>query len=48
MVNPSMRVFDEVYGPFNKNKSYIILRCNICNEEIEHKNRYRHIKSLSH
>jgi hypothetical protein len=47
-VNPAMNVLNEVYGPFNKNKSDIILRCNICNEEIEHKNRYRHIKSLSH
>jgi hypothetical protein len=41
-----MKIFDEIYGPFNKSQSSI-LRCKICNEEIEHKNRYRHIQTLS-
>jgi hypothetical protein len=43
-----MRVFDEVYGPMNINQSGIILRCNICDEEIKYVDRIRHIKSLSH
>jgi hypothetical protein len=40
-VNPVMRIFDEVYGPLNKNDSKIILRCKSCNEEIEYKNRQK-------
>jgi hypothetical protein len=45
-VNHAMRI-SEVYGPLNKNET-IILRYKTYNEEIEYKNRYRHIQGLSH
>ena len=48
-VNPTMQIFDEVYGlSSDQNQNEIYIRCRLCNEEIKYSNRLRHIKSISH